>query len=188
MTSHPITEALLAAIRHSPEPMALTDPHLPDHPMIAVNAAFASLTGYAIDQAVGRNCRFLQGADTDPSAPRRIRRCLDEQRGCIEWIVNYRRDGTAFWNLLFLSPVFDRDGRLLHYFGNQRNITAGQPADLADYSLGRADMPIEGRRAFDALLPEILEESQDTSDRLKVSQRLLAAVERLNQLTTGLVP
>ena len=185
---HPITGALLAAIRHSPEPMVLTDPNLPDHPMIAVNAAFASLTGYAVDESVGRNCRFLQGPDTDPEAPRRIRRCLEERRGCVEWIVNYRRDGGVFWNLLFLSPVFDSDGRLLHYFGNQRDITTGQPAGLADYSLGRAEMTSEAKRAFDALLPEILDESQAASDAPHVSRRLLATVERLNQVTTRLVP
>ncbi len=190
MTANPITEALLAAIRHSPDPMVLTDPSAADHPMIAVNDAFVALTGYAPDAAVGRNCRFLQGSETDPEAPRRIRRCLAEQRGCIEWLVNYRRDGTVFWNLLFLSPVFDRDGTLLHFFGNQRDITGGQPADLVEYSLGKADMPAEGRRAFDALLPEILEETHraaagDASGQL-LSRRLIEAVARLNEVTIQL--
>ena len=189
VSADPITDALLSAIRHSPEPMVLTDPHLPDHPMIAVNGAFASLTGYAAADAVGRNCRFLQGPETDAAAPRRIRQCLAEQRGCIEWIVNYRKDGAVFWNLLFLSPVFDRDGRLLHYFGNQRNITAGAPAELPDYSLGRAEMGAAGRQEFEHLLSTILAETQRAAaDRaaLKVSQLLLDAVARLNQVTVAL--
>ena len=187
---NPITESLLVAIRHSPEPMVLTDPNLADHPMIAVNAAFSSLTGYRIEQAVGRNCRFLQGGDTDPEAPRRIRRCLDERRGCIEWIVNYRSDGSAFWNLLFLSPVFDHDGRLLHYFGNQRNITLGQPPELPDYTLGKADMPFEGRQEFRALLSEIADETEGLAGgdltAPDVSRRLMGVVGRLNHVTLGL--
>ena len=123
--SHPTTRALTAAIIHSTEPMVLTDPRLPDHPMVVVNQAFASLTGYAAAQTIGRNCRFLQGEGTDPNTPARIRACLEAQLGCIEWLVNYRSDGTRFWNLLFLSPVFAPDGTLLHYIGNQRDITEG---------------------------------------------------------------
>ena len=128
--------------------MVLTDPNLQDHPMIAVNAAFEALTGYPAAETVGRNCRFLQGAETDAATPSRIGRCIAERRGCIEWIVNYRADGTKFWNLLFISPVFDRDGTLLHFFGNQRDITEGPPSDLPDYTLGKADMPRDREMAF----------------------------------------
>lgn len=185
--ANPITEALIEAIRHSPQAMVLTGSNLPDHPMIAVNAAFSALTGYPIAEAVGRNCRFLQGPDTDPEAARRIGRCLAQQRGCIEWIVNYRRDGTVFWNLLFLSPVFDQDGRLLHFFGNQRDITAGQPEELPDYILGKADMPAPERLEFDAVLQEVGAEAHPAgSVDTKASQRLLNAVQRLNELTIKL--
>ncbi|WP_428390200.1 PAS domain-containing protein [Lichenicoccus sp.] len=182
-----ITQALIEAMGHSPEAMVLTASDLPDHPMIAVNAAFSALTGYPPDEAVGRNCRFLQGSETDPEASRRIGRCLAQQRGCIEWIVNYRRDGTMFWNLLFLSPVFDETGKLLHVFGNQRDITAGQPEELPDYILGKADMPAQGRREFDAVLREVNTEAQSAGGvGQKASDRLLAAVHRLNELTIGL--
>ena len=95
--------------------------------MVVANRAFAKLTGYPIEEIVGRNCRFLQGGRTDPVSPRRIRACLDAGQGCIEWIVNYRRDGSQFYNLLFISPVRDPGGTVLFFFGNQLDITMGSP-------------------------------------------------------------
>jgi PAS domain S-box-containing protein len=132
---HPITRALISAIMHSGEPMLLTDPRQPDDPVIAINPAFSALTGYLWSDIVGRNCRILQGECTDPEVKLHIRRCLEQQRGCIERVFNYRRDGSRFWNLLFISPVFARDGTLLHFFGNQRDITNGLPSGLPDFML-----------------------------------------------------
>jgi PAS domain S-box-containing protein len=187
---HRITRALLAAIMHSTEPMVLTDPNLPDHPMIAVNPAFTALTGYAQGQTVGRNCRFLQGAGTDMATTARIRRCLAERRGCIEWVVNYRHDGTRFWNLLFISPVFDRDGTLLHFFGNQRDITDGPPGGLPDYTLGKADMPAHDVAEFHELLLDVLEQDigADNDASARTLERLVAAARQLNEVTTRLAP
>lgn len=190
--SNPITRALLSAIMHSTEPMVLTDPHLPDHPMIAVNPAFEALTGYSMAETVGRNCRFLQGEGTDPETPQRIGRCIAERRGCIEWVVNYRRDGTKFWNLLFISPVFDRDGTLLHFFGNQRDITQGLPSGLPGFSMGKADMPMRGQAEFHALMLGILDAlhdgAHDEAARSRELERIVEAARRLNDVTTGLAP
>ena len=184
----PITTALLTAIRHSTEPMVLTDPALPDHPMIAVNDAFCTITGYARAETEGRNCRFLQGEGTDRNTTARIRHSIAEERGCIEWVLNYRKDGSKFWNLLFLSPVFARDGRLLHYFGNQRDITEGPPASLPDYTLGRADMPAHGEQEFHALLLSMLEESQDHSANARSLERLVEAARQIDRVSTNLQP
>ena len=187
-----ITGALLATIMHSTEPMVVTDPRLPDHPMIAVNPAFEALTGYAAAEIVGRNCRLLQGDGTDPETPPRIGRCIAERRGCIEWIVNYRRDGSKFWNLLFISPVFAQDGTLLHFFGNQRNITQGPPPDLPDFILGKVDMPLQGQAEFHALMLGILDEprdqDQDEAARARALERIVEAARRLNEVTTHLAP
>jgi len=182
-----LTQALAAAMAHSNEPMALSDPSLPDHPIIAVNQAFADLTGYPASEACGRNCRFLQGERTDRETPRRIRSSMAQQRGCIEWIVNYRRDGTMFWNLLFLSPIFAPDGRLLHYFANQRNISAGPPAELPDYIIGKAEMPPSGRRIFDELLLEMLALQNSDADSGAALTALVEAARQLNEVTTRLV-
>ena len=189
---NPLTRALLSAMMRSTEPMVLTDPSLPDHPMIAVNAAFEALTGYAAAETVGRNCRFLQGPGTHPETPGRIGRCIAERRGCVEWIVNYRRDGATFWNLLFISPVFDRDGTLLHFFGNQRDITAGHPPGLPEVSFGKADMPAQGRAEFHAMLLDVLDGAQDAAQddaaRSRALERLVEAARRLNDVTTHLAP
>ncbi len=186
--AEPITEALIAAIAHSTEPMVLTDPNLPDNPMIAANQAFVTLTGYPQAEVIGRNCRFLQGAGTDPATTARIRACLAEGRGCIEWIVNHRRDGSRFWNLLFLSPVFARDGRLLHYFGNQRDITEGPPITLPDYFIGKADLPEAGRRVFDTVLPELLEAVPAGAPAGRALENLVEAARKLDEVTVRLSP
>jgi len=184
----PVTQALIAAMAHSPEPMALSDPNLPDNPIIAANPAFLALTGYSEAETLGRNCRFLQGKATDPNAPARIRRALEKNCGCIEWIVNYRRDGSVFWNLLFLSPVFSRDGRLLHFFGNQRNITEGPPADLPDYVLGKAVMPEAGKRIFDEVLLNVLDQRGAAAESGAALTSLTDAARRLDDVTIRLVP
>jgi PAS domain S-box-containing protein len=138
MTATAIRDALTTAMRHSAAPMVLCDPHVADMPMLAANQAFVDLTGYPIAEIIGRNCRFLQGPRTDPVSPPRIRACLDAGQGCIEWIVNYRRDGTPFYNVLFISPVRDVDGSLLFFFGNQLDITLGSPDWLNEIHFGSA--------------------------------------------------
>lgn len=185
--THPITQALLAAMAHSAEPMALSDPHAPDHPMMAVNDAFCAMTGYSRDEAVGRNCRFLQGEGTDPKTSQRIGAAIREGHGCIEWIVNHRRDGQPFWNLLFLSPVRDRSGRLLHYFGNQLDITKGLPDWLGEVVFGRAHMSREHEAEFHRLLLDILEDKGDGAPAAGL-ERILAATRRLAELSTTLAP
>ena len=189
---NPITRALLSAMMHSTEPMVLTAPGLPDHPMMAVNPAFETMTGYPRAETVGRNCRFLQGARTDKRTSTRIRTCIAERRGCVEWIVNYRRNGEMFWNLLFISPVFSRDGELLHYFGNQRDITDGPPASLPDYTIGKAEMPPEAKVEFHAMLLGLPDLDPDAANNGHAGSRALESMvetaRRLDRLTTGLSP
>ncbi len=188
ITEAPITQALRTAIQHSDEPMVVTDPHLPDHPMIAANDAFAAMTGYPHAEIIGRNCRFLQGAGTDQATARRIGRTIAEGHGCIEWIVNHRKDGSAFWNLLFLSPVRNRSGKLLHYFGNQLDITKGFPDWLGEVVFGRARMSPAHEAEFHAVLLDILEHKPDQADRARTLERVLASTRRVAELSTALEP
>ena len=171
---------------HSDQPMVLSDPALPDHPLIAVNPAIEALSRYPAAEILGRNCRFLQGPETTAAATARLRGCIAEQRGCVEWIVNYRRDGTMFWNLLFLSPVFAPNGTLLHYFGNQRDITLGPPASLPDYTLGRADMTLDAETDFHALLSKLLDDNLPGETASARLERLVDAARRLDMATTQL--
>ena len=178
-----IREALTTAMLNSTAPMVLSDPHQADCPMIVVNQAFADLTGYDPLDITGQNCRFLQGPKTDPASPRRIRACLDAGQGCIEWIVNYRRDGAEFWNLLFISPVHAEDGSLLFFFGNQLDITKGFPDWLVDVSLGRAHVVPALEREFHALLEEVT-----VAERVQSLERIVTAAHRLAEISTNLSP
>ena len=102
----------------------ISDPRLPDNPLVFVNPAFERTTGYSRDEAQGRNCRFLQGPDTDPADVQRIRDAIAAQEHVVVTLLNYRKDGTAFWNELSLSPVYDAAGELSHYVGIQADVTA----------------------------------------------------------------
>ncbi len=183
--AEPITRALMAAMMQGAVPMVLTDPNLPDHPMIAVNPAFEAVTGYSAAESVGRNCRFLQGAGTDRLAVERLRQCIAARHGCVEWLVNHRRDGSVFWNLLFITPVFSATGDLLHFFGNQRDITEGPGADLPNFSLGRADLPAESVARFNALLGDVVA-GEDARAAGAGLAALVEAARRLDFLTLQL--
>jgi PAS domain S-box-containing protein len=101
----------------------ITDPREPDNPLVWVNPSFTRVTGYAADEVVGRNCRFLQGPATDQDAVAGIRAAIQERRTHTTTLLNYRKDGTAFWNQLSLSPVFDGDGGLVSFVGVQTDVT-----------------------------------------------------------------
>lgn len=178
-----LRQALIAAIAHSDEPMVLADPHAPDCPIIAVNPAFTTLTGYEAADIVGRNCRFLQGASTDKASRDRIRSHVQAGRGCIEWIVNYRRDGSRFWNLLFLSPVRDTSGTIMFYFGNQFDITHGMPAWVDSIQMGGAHLPADLEAEFHAVLAEV-----NAAGQAQGLQRVITAARRLAELSTSLAP
>ena len=93
----------------------------PDMPLVYITRAFVHQTGYTEAEALGTNCRFLQGPDTDPADIDAIRQAVREQRSLTIDILNYRKDGTPFWNRLRLRPVF-RNGALDTYVGVQHPI------------------------------------------------------------------
>jgi PAS domain S-box-containing protein len=102
--------------------VSIADPTQPDTPMIYVNEGFERLTGYSAVEAVGKNCRFLQGPDTDPEAVDRFRSAIENEAAVTVELLNYRTDGTPFWNRVQLSPVF-KDGELSQYLGFQTDTT-----------------------------------------------------------------
>jgi|GEM_PF-1158678 len=112
------------AIEASSVGIVITDPYQPDNPIIHANPAFIRLTGCRREEVVGQNPRFLQGPGTDPKAVEQIRQALREARDCHLTLKNYRKDGTPFWNELFISPVRDEKGKLTHFIGTQTDVTA----------------------------------------------------------------
>lgn len=117
------------AIAASSNGIVLTDANQPDNPVIYANPAFEAMTGYPVEEVIGRNCRFLQGVNTDPSVLNELRTALQEQRDCHITVQNYRKDGTPFWNELYVAPVFDAEGYLTHFVGIQTDITERKCAE-----------------------------------------------------------
>lgn len=102
--------------------VVISNPHLPDNPMIYVSDEFERQTGYAAEEAIGRNCRFLQGPGTDPHAVEAIRQALKAQTTFTIDILNYRKDGTPFTNRLRIRPLLDDKGDLMYFIGAQNPV------------------------------------------------------------------
>lgn len=103
--------------------IAISDPHEPDCPIVYVNQAFLDLTGYAREEVLGRNCRFLQGPATDRASVDRLKQGIDAQRYTVVDLLNYRKDGTPFWNAVHVGPIYDQQGELAYFYGSQWDIT-----------------------------------------------------------------
>ncbi len=102
--------------------VVFSDPSLADNPMVYVSKEFEHQTGYSADEAIGRNCRFLQGHGTDPEAVEAIRHALRARTRFTIDILNYRKDGTLFLNRLRIRPIFDQRGNLLFFAGAQNPV------------------------------------------------------------------
>jgi PAS domain S-box-containing protein len=119
------------AVRSSENGVLITDATLPDNPIVYVNPAFELMTGFSAEEAVGRNCRFLQGPDTDQPALDELRAAIRERYECPVVLRNYKKDGTLFWNELSVSPVYDEEGRLTNFVGVQNDITVRKRVEEA---------------------------------------------------------
>lgn len=113
-------------ISHSAVAAVVSDPRLPDNPIVACNEAFIQLTGYETAEIVGRNCRFLRGELTEPEKTEMLRQAVKEQRPAMVELTNYRKDGSAFRNAVMIAPLFDDDGNLEYFLGSQIAIEEGE--------------------------------------------------------------
>ncbi|QIN84064.1 PAS domain S-box protein [Rubrobacter tropicus] len=111
------------AVAASSNGIVITDPKVPDNPIVYVNPAFERISGYPADEVMGRNCRFLQNGEHDQPALDELRAALREERECRVVLRNYRKSGALFWNELYVSPVHDEKGRLTNFVGVQNDIT-----------------------------------------------------------------
>lgn len=107
----------------SSQSISLVDVRRPDRPIIYVNRGFEHLTGYSREESIGRNCRFLQGPGTDRNVVERIRHATRHGEDLIVDLLNYRKNGSQFWNRLSLKPVRNAAGDLTHIIGIQSDIT-----------------------------------------------------------------
>jgi phosphoserine phosphatase RsbU/P len=119
------------ALAASAEGITIADATLADNPLIYANAGFERLTGYSVAEVLGRNCRFLQGAGTDIETVDLLRTAVREKREVTVQLLNYRKDGTPFWNRLSITPVLDGSGAVTHFIGVQSDVNEEKQAKEA---------------------------------------------------------
>lgn len=115
----------------------ISDPTQPDNPIIYVNPAMEQITGYSSEEVIGHNCRFLQNGERDQEGLNELRTALKEEREVKVVLLNYRKDGTPFWNELYISPVRNEKDELINFIGIQRDITEIREAKIAREELER---------------------------------------------------
>jgi diguanylate cyclase (GGDEF)-like protein/PAS domain S-box-containing protein len=123
------TSRLAAAIANLSTGVVISDPTLPDNPVIFANPGFTAITGYSTEDIIGRNCRFLQGVGTDPEVLAQLRHAIAHHQPFMGVLLNYHKDGTPFWNELIINPVFDSTGKLINFVGLQTDVTDRKRAE-----------------------------------------------------------
>ncbi|SDK76096.1 PAS domain S-box-containing protein/diguanylate cyclase (GGDEF) domain-containing protein [Franzmannia pantelleriensis] len=195
---------LQRGIEASPNGVLMADATQRDMPLVYANEAFCRLTGYALGEVLGKNCRFLQGPETDPTAVETIRHALAARSEVQVTLLNYRKDGTTFWNRLVISPVIDETGCCTHFIGNQQDITRErtQEAQIAHQATHDLLTDLPNRPALENRLEDLFRLSQQNQNLLAVmyldldgfksindglgytigNQLLMAVADRLRQL------
>lgn len=164
--------------------MIVTDPRQPDNPIIFCNEAFTYMSGYEESEILGLNCRFLQGPETDRETVNQLRRAIERREEISVELLNYRKNGSTFWNALFISPIYDESGELLYFFASQLDISRRREAEEALHQAQKMEAvgQLTGGIAhdFNNLLQviigyaDLLESRIDAADR--PAQRALEAI------------
>jgi PAS domain S-box-containing protein len=131
---------IIGLITDSPVASVISDPRLPDNPIIACNTPFCELTGYPPEDVVGRNCRFLSGPGTEPWLSEEIRRGVREHKPVLVEILNYKRSGQPFRNAVLVAPIYDEADQLLYFLGSQVEIDVGAPTPTSMRRIRAAEL------------------------------------------------
>jgi PAS domain S-box-containing protein len=173
------------AMDEAPVGITIADPTEPDEPLIYVNEAFEQLTGYDEYEILGRNCRFLQGDDTDPASIESIRRAIDDRRPFSVELRNYRKDGEPFWNQLHIAPVLDDAGELTHFLGFQTDVTERKEIELR--ARRQAETMLADRRTrerllarLDGLVQRVTAATVESTSRSEIEARVCDAIVETN--------
>lgn len=131
---------LVQSLMVSQQNFVLSDPSLPDNPIVYASSGFCKLTGYKRQEVLGRNCRFLQGPGTDQAAVDIIRKGVAEGRDISVCLLNYKANGTAFWNQFFVAALRDADGSIVNFVGVQCPVNAMPISEIKE-RVKRLPMP-----------------------------------------------
>ncbi|QNI01665.1 EAL domain-containing protein [Halomonas sp. SH5A2] len=150
--------------------VVIADATQPGLPIVYANQAFTEMTGYEQAEILGRNCRFLQGEETDPETVEKIRQRLSDQRDIHVTLRNYRKDGSLFWNDLYIAPVRSPDAQLTHFVGVQHDITEHKAfeARLAYHATHDDLTQLPNRSLFEETLIDAFTKAQSQQHRVAV--------------------
>lgn len=161
---------LLQAMDSTPMGITLSDPHAEDSPLVYVNSGFCQLTGYGKKEVIGCNCRFLQGEETSREDVNKLSAALNNCEDSTVELLNYRKDGTPFWNRISISPLYDDTGSLVYFVGSQ--------IDITDTRL-RHDERIDHQMLLD-------KQQQDIRESLHfVSEDMVGHINQVHKLIAG---
>lgn len=178
-TAVPSEKILGQAVRHARLPLCITDPKLPDNPIVYVNPAFTELTGYTLDEIVGQNCRFLQGPLTSRESIDSVRQILSDRRVDTVEILNYRKDGSTFLNALQLGPIEDENGELAFFFGAQLDISARRRAEAESRDLADSELLHRLRNIVNVMTAMVRMTAREEGDPAVFAEKV---IERLSAL------
>ena len=171
------TDPFTAAVRATRMPMVIANPREADNPIVFANDAFCRLTGYAREEILGRNCRFLQGPESDPATVDRIPAAIKAREPIEVDIRNHAKDGRLFWNRLLIAPVHDANGDVAYFFANQFDITVDRD------NLAEANEKLRAEAAERERVEETLRQSQKME---AVGQLTGGLAHDFNNLLTGI--
>ena len=187
-----VDEALVETIGLSPIASVITDPRSSDNPIVVANPAFCTLTGYGESEILGRNCRFLAGAATEPWLTEQIRSAIHERRPALVDILNYRSDGTPFRNGVMVTPLFDANGDLAWFLGSQVDL-GDRPSELFSSRRARAaalvaELPQRQHQVLELVARGLL--NKQIAHQLGIAEKTVKMhrallLERIGATTTG---
>ncbi|MDV2987648.1 UNVERIFIED_CONTAM: PAS domain-containing protein [Methylobacteriaceae bacterium AG10] len=161
-----------AAVRATRMPMIITNPKEDDNPIIFANDAFLKMTGYTREEVNGQNCRFLQGPETNRDDVTRIRDAIEQRTDIGIDLLNYRKDGTTFWNALYISPVSNEAGELQYFFASQLDVT-----DRKKYELRIIEEKDRFEKAVADRTADLIKANNSLKTALAVKDELLHEVD-----------
>lgn len=176
----PSARNIVRAVDNAPVGITLSDPSLPDNPLVYANEGYTELTGYDMAYVLGRNCRFLQGPDTEEQPVAEMAKAIDNEEPVTVELLNYREDGTPFWNRVTIAPLYDGD-ELVHYVGFQEDVTERKEAEAL--AKQRADALREERQTLErvlgrvsGLVNHVSHTLVEAGDREEIEQRVCAEI------------
>nr|AML77216.1 putative LOV domain-containing protein [Syntrichia princeps] len=118
-----VSSDLMDALSSFKQTFVVSDATKPDYPIVYASAGFFTMTGYSPKEVIGHNCRFLQGPETDPADVEKIRQAVKQGKNFCGRLLNYRKDGTQFWNLLTITPIKDENDKVIKFIGMQVEVS-----------------------------------------------------------------